>query len=547
MVETETGGEEPRDALPSASSPQLLIHLLDALARGVRSHKALEEALGVDPRTVRYYLHAAGWLGLLAGGSDPQLTPEGLALVYAGASRRERFVRALREQPVIAELLEAHGGRPSPADVHALVARRERHLAASTLERKASALRGLLAPLLDAVAVDAGPAEQLDLPLGQGPALVEGVAPARLAGTSFSPDLLRLLLAALLEHGELSLGHVRGLLDEAGASDAPLGGYVEHLLARGDAVRVEDRLVVTPEAVRRPEVASTTAGLVLSDPGWRAHVAAQRGADPPPLGRWRPWDRRLFGHDLDPATLDADLKRVLRDRTLAGHPSAGGPSGFVPAGLGRPFLEVWTEAGLVVALPPTLGQIWEGAPGVNRHLRNARHRGEAVARPSIASRPVAVHGGLLAPGTPPPRVVPDARTLRQRLVASSPYVACTVALLLAHRADPARHELRLHGGEVVVRRLKVRVAPLLPWLDAFGRSRGWVVARRGAEGTLSGARFVSLLEHVGLVVLAGERVVLDDAFFARLRSDDERVELAGPLGALAEAVSAFLDGAAEVR
>ncbi len=535
------------DVLPSASRPQLLLQLLDTVARGVRSTKGLEEALGVDPRTVRHYVQAGGWLRLLCGTTDPQLTPEGLALVYAGTSRQERYLRAVREQPFVAALLDATKGRPTLDDLRRAVAAQERNLAPSTVDRKASALRGLLAPCLEAGPPPTGPAEQLALPLGQGRLALETASPARLAGTSFSPDLVRLLLVALLDHGELTLGQVRGLLDNAGANEAPLGGYVEHLIARGDAVRVDERLVVTPQATRRVDVVASTAGVILSDAGWRAHLAAQRLPNAAPAGRWRPWDRRLFGHDLAPTTLERDLGRVLRDRTLAGHPVTEGPSSFAPVGGGKPFLSVWAQTGLVVALPPMLAQAWEGVAGINRHLENARHRSDAVAPPNIGSRPAVVHGGLLPPGAPPPKVVPDARTLRQRLVAGSPYVAMTVALLLGHRAEASRLEVRLDAGDVVVRRQRSRVGPLLDVLDAFGRSRSWVVSRRPGDGGLPGTRLISLLEHLGLVVIAGDRVVLDDAFFARVRSEDERVLLGSDLGALTDAIVAFLDAGGAVR
>jgi hypothetical protein len=64
--------------LPGANSPQTLTRLLEAAARGVRSTRALQEALGVQAQTVRAYVHAGVWLGL-ADAPDPfELAPLGL-------------------------------------------------------------------------------------------------------------------------------------------------------------------------------------------------------------------------------------------------------------------------------------------------------------------------------------------------------------------------------------------------------------------------------------------------------------------------------------
>lgn len=549
MHDAQDEGDRPIGTLPSASSPQLLMHLVDMLARGVRSTRGLQEALGVDPRTVRYYLHAATWLGLATGPTDPQLTPEGLALAFAGPERRVRYARVVRAHPFVVELLD-HARRPGPDDVRRAVARHEPAAAASTVERKASALRGLLAPCLEvedeplAETLDLPGDDQLALPLGQRPPQLVEPPAARLAGVSFGPDLLRILLLALLDHGELSLGHVRALLDAAGAEEAPIGTYVEHLVARGDAARAGDRLVVTPGAVRRADVTASTAGVILSDAAWRAHLAEIRAGLPP--GRWRPWDRRLLGHDAHPATLDADLAEVLRDRSLDGHPVTDGPAIPAPAAEEAPFLAVWRSPNLVVARPPTLAQLWEGPPGINRHLRNARHRGDAVGAPTIGFRPNVAHGGLLHPGETPPRAIPDATALRQRLVTCVPATTMATALLLVHRATPESLELRLRReGADVVRHRRV-VGPLGDVLDAFGRSRGWTVARRPGGG-LGEAQLVGLLTRTGLAVPAGPRLVLEEPTFARLRGGETADPWHEARLALGDALADFLDASGARR
>jgi len=140
----------PLDIIPSASSPQLLTHLLEMIARGVRSSRGLEEALGVDPRTLRYYLQAARWLGLLAPTPDPVLSSDGLAYVYAGPTRHEVYARAVRAQPFLAELLDrCEGHTPDPGTIAHAIQHADPSLASSTVQRRASAIRSLLEPALD--------------------------------------------------------------------------------------------------------------------------------------------------------------------------------------------------------------------------------------------------------------------------------------------------------------------------------------------------------------------------------------------------------------
>jgi hypothetical protein len=534
------------DAVPNASSPQLLTHLLERIARGVRSSRALNEALGVDPRTVRYYVQAGAWLGFLVDGPEPVLTADGLAYVYGGAARPEIYARVVGAQPMVAELLaRTRGATPTDDQVAAAILKVDRDLSPSTVERRASALRGLIAPCLrpglGARLADEG--SQLLLPLAQIP-ISEPEPPTKASGRSFSPDVYRYLLCFLLDHGELTLGHLRGLLDRIGADDVPIGGYVDLAISRGDAVRVDERLVVTAGAASRREVADSTASVILSDGGWRTHVDALRARAKGPSDRWRLWDRRLLGRDVDADTIEVELRRVLRDRGLDGWPRAVGPAPARSPSASVAFLDTWDQQGLVLALPPSLAQLWEGVAGVNRHLRNARHRADAVGSPTLASRPSVVHGGVLHPGEPLPRAVPDLRSLRVRALRCAPYLAMTTALLLAHRTGEVAGELRAEHGGWVVRRHRASWGELLEVCDAFARSRGWIPSRR-VRGGLDARTLVSLLERLGVAVVADDRLVLDDTFFVALRGEEDEAPLRDGLARLGEVMAAYLASTAE--
>jgi hypothetical protein len=513
--------------IPNANSPVLLTHMLEMVSRGLRSTRALQEALGVDPRTVRYYLQAGVWLGLLQDTPDPLLTPDGLAYVYAGASRPALYAAAVERQPFLSDLLQGRRTLPTDAELRAAIHRADPTLAPSTVERRASAVRGLLGPWLDARAARAlsDEQQQLPLPLAQVPRVEPPPPLTHTSGRSFSPDVYAWILVFLLEHGELTLGHIRGLLDRAGADDVAIGGYVDLALERGDAVRVEERLVVTPAAISRRDVAAHPDAVILTDGGWRTmldlwRTAPDKAARQP--GRYRLWDQRLLGQPLDPATLEDDLRRALRDRALDAWPRTR-PEGPVPMPPHRaPFLDVWEQPGHLITLPPTLAQLWEGVAGVNRRLRNARHRHDAVGTPTLAAVPAVAHGGLMHPGEPLLRSVADARSLRQRLLTHAPFVSLLVALLLVHRLEGGRAEVIHERGAWWVRSRRRRLGPVLEVLESFAQARGWLVSR------LPTARFgadalIGLLDRTGLALRMPERVMLDDAAFHQLRMDEEAV------------------------
>jgi hypothetical protein len=521
------GEDDGARVVPNANSPALLTHLLEMVSRGLRSPRTLSEALGIDQRTVRYYVQAGVWLGFLEDSPEPLLSPEGLAYVYGGKLRRARYAEAVSRQPFVLALVKRSGGARAvigDREVRAAIAQADPSLSPATVERRASAVRGLLAPWLEELAhphptSDVG---QLALPLAQTPHAAREAVLTRAAGRSFSPDVYAFLLAFLLDYGELTLGHVRGLLDGAGADDVPIGAYVDLAVERGDAVRLEDRLIVTAAAIGRKDVAGNPDAIVLTDGGWRAHIArwlSDPGAAAREPGRYRLWDQRLLGGPLRAETLERDLARVLRDRTLEAWPLAAAADAQVRS-VRSPFLDVWQEPGLLLTVPPNLVHLWEGVAGVNRRLRAAKHRTDAVGAPTLALVPVVAHGGLFHPGEDLPASIPDTRTLRQHLLSRSPYPAMIAALLLAHRSEPGSVELRRERGDWWVRSRRRMIGPVLEVCDAFAVGRGWLASRRPTD-MLTADALLGVLEKTGVIQRSSDQAVLDDALFLQLRSGEE--------------------------
>ncbi len=533
-----------------ADSPPVLGRLLEQVARGVRSARAQAEALGLDTRRTQATVQMAGWLGLLEG--DLTLTAAGLEWVYAGRSRRTAWVRAVWSQPWIADLLaQADGAVPAAEVISHAIGRMDPDLAASGQRAAAVELRGVLAGVVGAgrPRVRSEADRQLSLPLAPAPMLAP---PARLelasGGSEFNPDAYRFLYAALLEYGELSLGQIRALLDRSGGENLPIGGYVDLACARGDAVRSRDRLVVTPDGVRRRELAETSTSIMLSDAGYRAwladaaaafggdRAAAVRRESGPASARFAAWDRRLLGHACDPATLSGDLSRIVMDRTVDSFPIAV-RSGWEPAEANEPFLDVWQRPGVAVAAPPYLVQLLGGLSGVNRLLRAPRLD---VALPDLAGRPALVHAGLLHPGEPPLRTIPDARSLRLRAVLHSPVLSVITALLLLHRQRPETLEVTRGRGGPLVRWRGEAVGGLIPLFEGFGAARGWLVAGCAHRG-LRDDTLVEIAEALGIATSVGRRLTLAERFFHQLGSEPEEGEVRTRLQPLATALESWLE------
>jgi len=544
-------GPVTHSALPSANSPQLVARLVEAVARGVRSSRGLSESLSLQAATVRSYLHAAQWLGFLELEGDPQLTPLGLEYAYGGRKRAYVYTRAVWSIPLAAELLVGSDGRLPEVDaVQAAVERQEPGLAGATLHRKASAVRGLLAPAVGRPRprARAHDEQQLGLPLTHAATATPVPSLGGQVKGEYDPDAYRFVLACLLDFGELTLAHLRRLLDLAHAEHLPIGGCVDMAISRGDAVRVGERLVATADAVQRRQLVESTPSVMLSDPLYRAYLAdvVRAGVDRKAgvrrdalAARFRGWDRRLFGHPVRPDHIVADLEHVLMDRPLDAYPIAG-RSLPEPEPLAQGFLDCWEQPGLFLCLPPSVAQLQGGLPAVNRLL--ARARQGAGGMPDLSDRPSVYHGGLLHPGEPLPRSVPDTRTLRLRLLMHAPYVSLLASVLWLHRLDPGVVEVREDKTGWRLRHHRRDHGALLDVLDHVAVARGWVPCRR-REGGVPADVVVAVMEALGLAVVVGARLVLAERLFVQLDQEPEELEVAERLRPLAEAVAAVLEAA----
>ena len=226
------------------------------------------------------------------------------------------------------------------------------------------------------------------------------------------------------------------------------------------------------------------------------------------------------------------------DRPLASFPKAE-PAGPELLPVNEPFLDVWERQRIPICMPPYLNQLQGGVPAVNRMLRKARERGD-VGLPDIASRPSLFHGGILHPGEPLPRSVPDTRSLRLRVLLHAPFPALMGALLLLHRQRPELIELvRMKAGWSVLYR-RERLGGVLELLGDFAAAREWLPCRR-ASGGMSADNLLKLLESLGICTLGGQRALLSEAFFTRLRTEAEELEVFERLSPLAVALDAHLE------
>jgi hypothetical protein len=177
---------------------------------------------------------------------------------------------------------------------------------------------------------------------------------------------------------------------------------------------------------------------------------------------------------------------------------------------------------------------------VNRWFAKERRGQSQVDVPSVATRPQVFHGGLLHPGEPPPRSVPDVFSLRLRLVMHAPYPSIITAILLLHRLQPEGFSLRKVRGRWVIGDHPKRSAELLATLDAFALDRGWVVSRNTRLG-LDAQQVLAVLGALGIVALLSNRAVLDDRFFYLLRTDAEHMEVHRVLQPLTENLGLWLE------
>ncbi|MCK6520508.1 hypothetical protein L6R49_03615 [Myxococcota bacterium] len=543
----------PRNVLiPNANSPRLLARVMELIGQGVREPRSLAEILDCELRTVHYYSQAGEWLGLTttdAVGGRLQLTELGLEYVFAGPDRPRVYAQAVWANDFVVQLMTGRDELPDAEALGRFIQQWVPDMAEATARRRASAVRSLLEP-----ALRLGPrrpkAQQLSLDFGpdQVAKPPEEKLPPRLVGPE-SPDVYRLVLRALLDHGELSLGHLRAVLDKGGAEGVAVGGYAEMAVRRGDAFRVGDRLVGSWGAVWRRELAETVAGVALSDPRYREYLDNMRQAASGHPGaavrygqlreRFTSWDRRVFGETVTPSRLVKDLERVLLGRSIDDFPIAG-ETGPEPSGQTGSFLELQDQEGLFFALPTNLTALAGGVAEANRLLERARQAKNGVGLPRVTDRRELVHGGVYATGEPQGRSIPDQVTLRLRAVSNVPHLALITALLILHRRPGWRRVLRLRDGSLELWRGRKRVGELLLLLDELCSEQGWLVIRRPRAG-VTGEQLAEILQGLGVARRVGDQLVLDEAFFVRLQTEVEDRQVYDLLQPLADRAQRFVE------
>jgi len=544
----------PRHTLvPNANNVQLLTRLLELVAQGVRDARSLSELLDCDVRTVHYYTQAGEWLGLLEPGEDARLSGLGLDFVYAGDERPEVYARAAWSNAFVRELMQGRGAElPETDDIAWFIRQLRPDMADTTSYRRATAVHSLLAPAMRhrRRALKASQT-QLGLPFAAPRPIEPAAAPAAvLRGDSGDiPEVYRLVLGALLDHGELAPGHVRALLDRAGAREFPVGDCFQLAVRRGDAHRVGDCLVVSRGAVARAQLTETAVGVALSDPGYRSYLDLLRQAAAGDLAatrqfkalqpRYAGWDQRVFGGSADPARLADDLDRILMGRSVDTFPLAGDP-GASPLPGRTPFLDALDQDGLVLVLSPALRLLLGGVTAVNRLLEASRREKNAVRLPHLAELRQVVHGGLLHPGEPMPRAIPDTVSLRLRVLAQVPHLALLTGLLVLHRQSGPRIEVVQGDGGLRVWALGEDLGELLALLDGFATDQGWAVARR-VRGGPRADDLAQVLLSLGVAVKVRDRLLLEEGFFARLRAEPEDRELQQRLRPLVDRLLAWLE------
>jgi hypothetical protein len=371
------------------------------------------------------------------------------------------------------------------------------------------------------------------------------------------PALYRAVLQVLLDEGEIALPAVAATLAAAGADGVPAGGYVDTALRRGDAWRLAhpsgERLLVTPGAVARRDVSDTVASVALSDPAYREYLDALARAgrgDPAAAvlyGRWKgrfsPWDDRLFGPGHRARDLAPSVERLLAGGPIEAIPLARPGVAPVPVPVAAPFLHLLDRRSLFVALPPSIDLLAGGVLAVNR-LIETRAAQPGIPLPSVLDVRVVVHGGLLHPGEPAIRLVPDGVSLRLRALERIPHLAVLGALLLLHRRTRGALELRLRGDRVRLAWRRRDLGPLLDVADTCMRRRGWTVSRR-FRGGLGAESFVDVAEGLGIAHRVGPRLVLQEDFAWRLREEPEDREVHVRLQSLADLLMSELDALSE--
>ncbi|MEN9787028.1 MAG: hypothetical protein RLZZ299_2292 [Pseudomonadota bacterium] len=509
-----------------AERPRVLARVLEQVAAGNRRTRGLAEALDLEPRTVGAYLDAGAWLGLLDLDHEPGLTRAGLRWAYAGRGRARTWAGIVRAHP-FARRAAPDGQAPTVDSIARILQEDAPDVPHSETRKRAVALRRLVGSAWTTRLREPLPERQLSLPLAAAPPPTRRIDTR--AGTEDSPDVYAVVLRALLDSGELSAHHVRGLLDAAGGPQCGIGGPMAMAVRRGDAVRHGDLLVITDGALLRRELAESSISIALSDPDFRAHLTAVRAGRPGESRRFGPWMRRVFGEQ----PLEAALPGLLFGRTLDNLPVSGDP-GVAPADAPGPFLSKLGTRGIALAFPSSLSALTGGVAWVNTVLRMHAQQGPTARPPSCLDRARVVHGGLLHPGEPPPRSVADMVALRARAIRNVPAFSLLCAVAVLERRGP----LTLHRTPSDLT-LEVAGRPLRldSLLRTVARARDWSLVQPG--GGADWGMLADVAVSLGLLTRPAEdRLTLDEALFRRMQTDPEHRELWEELAPLVELLDA---------
>ena len=541
------------DLIPNANNPRLLQRLVRLVASGIRKPRALADVLQVELRTVHYYTQAGEWLGLLDTDKEVHLTPRGVEYAFAEPRQRTRlYALAVWSVPLVQALLTGRSVLPDADVIASFILEHEPEMAHRTARRRATSLRGLIEP-----AIRHRPTKQT--PVGTQMSLrftpaanVGGLASAQgvdlRAGTEHNPDVYARLLQALLDHGELTTGHIRALLDLMGARDCPLGGYVEMALRREDAARSGDRLVVTTGAAQRREVADDGVLTALTDPAYRGYLDLLTGPESSPATkreldglarRFAAWDLRIFGARLSHETVDAALSKPLVGRQIDGLLVANDPGPELPPS-SRPFVELLDTPQLPICFPSSLGSLRGGVETVNDALKRNRTAPAGVRIPGTVDTRTQIHGGLLCPGETLPRAIPDNITLRLRLMTHTPAVSLLTALLVLDRKESAELKIADSDAGVRVNWTRQPLGELMEVMERFCHAQGWMVSRPSVGG-LQARDLIDLCVDVGIASWVGKRVVLEEHLFVQLQEDAEARMAYESLEPLEDRIHAWLD------
>jgi hypothetical protein len=502
-------------APPALGNPRRLLRVLDAVFGGTRRIAQIARQLDLEVRVVRLYLTHAAYLGLIVESPDPQLTGPGLEYTLFPRLRSDVLARLAANDPLLA----------APPNVDALA---DRLAAGRISESPAFARRDARAILRLAEGARRARAvpEEAQLHLAFPGPIATAAHPAQGESGDDNLDLYTLVLRGLLDHGELSLATLRGLLDVEGAQNAGLGAYAALAVRRKDATRRGESLVITAGAIARAGLAESAVSIALSDIDFRQWLTTGVAAASE-TARCLRWGRRLFGsHPVSEA-----LPRLLFGRRLDSFPLAGSAGPDLPLPTGS-FIEAIGRGGVALAIPRCVAELAGGLPWVHAGWRGSVQAPAGARTPSSLDARTLVYGGLFAPGEAPPRNIPDLLSLRLRAVRNVPALALLVVAGQLHRKRQLR--LRERGDELWLELAGREPIAFAELLATTARLHGWTLCLSPGRSPWPGA--VQAAERLGLMVRVRDLITIDDVFAARLATDPEHHELHEQLSFLREAV-----------